>query len=571
MFGWLIAKNENYKYTVPDAFVDFAKDYKNYTVIHNQYPKFIKDQFLNNSEKGLLVTEGVLLNSNEIVSNEMSNNLSEALWHAFEKNEIECLKTLCGPYCGFFQSLNMDKVVLFTNRVGDRPVYYYNDEGRYIASSNLNMIIAFCKKNNLSLSFNPDAGDMMLSYGFMLDGQTMAQEITRLFPGACLTWHDNKQQVIQYFMYDNTPDNCITEESAIENIDRLFRKAVKRCFDKDIEYGYRHLADLSGGLDSRMTNWVAKDLGYGPITNLNWGLPECSDFKIAAKVAQYLGNSYLFKSLAEFSCIYDVDEMTFRNFGAAIYMGSTGSLKFIKSIDTRDIGLKFTGQLGDVIIGSFVDKDYYEPPKLDSYGYSKVQNISIDLNRYPNYEMQKFYSRGFLGVTNSHQILNDFVVVVSPFLDNDLFEYCLKIPLKLRNGHYIYTKWILSKYPKAISFRRNDSLLSIKNTYLHPRISYLINGLHRKILRDSKALLYKTGLSKYKHRLIGMNPLDAIMERDPRIQIFLESYFREHVGVFSEMPEYSTRLIDLFNKGSLAEKTLVLTILSFVKQHQLKV
>lgn len=42
----------------------------------------------------------------------------------------------------------------------------------------------------------------------------------------------------------------------IDMLDEKFRAVVKLEFDKDIEYGYKYLVDLSGGLDSRMTSWV---------------------------------------------------------------------------------------------------------------------------------------------------------------------------------------------------------------------------------------------------------------------------------------------------------------------------
>ena len=35
----------------------------------------------------------------------------------------------------------------------------------------------------------------------------------------------------------------MTEDEAIELVDQSFRKAVKREFEKDKEYGYKHLVD----------------------------------------------------------------------------------------------------------------------------------------------------------------------------------------------------------------------------------------------------------------------------------------------------------------------------------------
>ncbi len=57
-------------------------------------------------------------------------------------------------------------------------------------------------------------------------------------------------------------------------------------FDKDIEYGYKHLVSLSGGLDSRMTTYVANDLGYGDsIVNLTFSKTNYVDEQTAKDIA----------------------------------------------------------------------------------------------------------------------------------------------------------------------------------------------------------------------------------------------------------------------------------------------
>lgn len=64
---------------------------------------------------------------------------------------------------------------------------------------------------------------------------------------------DGSKEITQYYSLDNSHvKQDMTAEDAVELIDRYFRQAVKREFDKDKEYGYEHLVDLSGGLDSRM-------------------------------------------------------------------------------------------------------------------------------------------------------------------------------------------------------------------------------------------------------------------------------------------------------------------------------
>ena len=569
MFGWLIYKISDTIRTTTNS----QNQCKNITVgdlciEYMRYSKFGKEQILYFDEHSILVTEGVLLNSKDIIAETGKDDLTEALLSMFYNNELQCLRHLNGPYCGVYHDNN--RTTIFTNRIGDRPVYYYNSGKERIASSNINMLITFCHHHDLPLTFDPIAGDMMLELGFMADTCTMAKEIKRIFPGECIIWEDFKQYSEQYYMYDNTCDNSITLQDAIEDVDRLFCKAVKLCFDKDIEYGYKHVADLSGGLDSRMTTWVARELGYGPFLNLNWGMPGCEDYRIASQIAAYVGNDFMFKSLDGLNCFYDIDEAVKRNYGAALYIGPTEALRLAKTMNTDQYGLKHTGQLGDVIVGAFVESKVHENPTNTSViGYSSIRNSMNPHWKYQNIEQMRFYIRGFLGVTNSSQLQNEFWPLVSPFLDNDLMEYCLKIPLKYRVGHFLYYQWIKQKHPEILKFRREGSLLSIKNTYMHPQIASFINRASNKIKRDAQTMKYKLRISKYRYRLYGMTPLDAVYERYPDVRQFMQQYFIKNIKVFESFSEYKDRITKKFQVGNVIEKSMVLTLLSFVGQHKI--
>lgn len=569
MFGWIIYEQNEMLQGIGSIF-DCARSASigMLRILYQKYPKFEDDQVFYASERAILITEGVLLNSVDLISSSSASSLSEALVGLFSKNVRQCITSLNGPYCGAY--CNDKTTTIFTNRIGDRPVYYYHANGIRIASSNLNVLIEFCRQNGLVLTFDTDAGDVMLELGYMVNNSTMVNEIKRLFPGELLIWDRHRQHTEQYYMYDNTEDSTITLEDAIDNVDRLFRQAVKRCFDKDLEYGYKHIAGLSGGLDSRMTTWVARDMGYGPFVNLNWGMSGCEDYRIAARIAAHLGNDFLFSSLDNMNCFYDIDDAVWRIYGAALYMRSTGALFLAKSLDTSQYGMMHTGQIGDVIIGSFTNTYTHKPPTAQGVITNpKAFTHLVHCEKYHNLEQMKFYIRGFLGVSASSQLQNEFWPLASPFLDNDLMEFALKVPLKYRVGHYLYVRWINAKYPEAMEFQRNDSLFGVKTTYMYPRFSTFVNKAYREIRRDTQIVKNKLGISKYRFRLDGMNPINAVYERDPRLSSFMQQYFDMNIGLFDNAPTYQGILRQRFAFGDAQGRAKVLMVLSFCKQHDL--
>lgn len=568
MKGWLITNR------IEDNFGDLIpKTIGRIKIAYSKYDKFEKEQIFAELDSCMLITEGVLLNSCELISQHHQADLVSTLAEMFRQDASAALKALNGPFCGAYYDFAKEETLIFTNRVGDRPVYYYQDEtGRKVASSNINMLIEFCHNNNLQLSFDKSAAALLLELGFVADCCTMAREIKRLFPGECMVWNKDGLQLKQYYMYDNTEDLSITMEDAVENVDRLFRQAVKRCFDKDLEYGYEHIADLSGGLDSRMTTWVARDMGYGPFTNLCWGMSGCEDFKIASDIAAYLGNDFFFQSIDGMHCFSDVDEATKRNYGAALYMGPTGALRFAKLINSARFGLKHSGLGGDNVIGSYVKEEQHRKPDNKSVlGYSDVDKCRVPYEKFANVEQAGLYLRSFLGTTNSNQLNNEFWPVVSPHEDNDLLAYCMRVPLKLRINKRLYIEWIAKKYPDALKFRRNGSIFSVYTTYKHFGFSNFFNRVYHRLQRDSQTLLFKLKLSPYRYRKEGMNPFEAVFERDPRQIAFMQDYFGQTIGEFSGDKDYKDYLTQRFKKGNSTQKAMVLTVLSFVKQHGIEV
>ena len=111
---------------------------------------------------------------------------------------------------------------------------------------------------------------MLLTFGGTLEKRTLFKNIKKLNYATIFEISISKEiKEKKYFDFDNTPDNSITEEMAIEKIDELFRQAIKREFEKDKEYGYAHIGSLSAGRDSRMTVWVAHEMGDRKSTRLN--------------------------------------------------------------------------------------------------------------------------------------------------------------------------------------------------------------------------------------------------------------------------------------------------------------
>jgi len=568
MLGWLIAEENKVEYRVPDQLSEHSSRIGKYLVIYCPFEKFEHDRFLCRKDDFLIGTDGVLLNSKELLGERNVSDLPEVLL-GLGKNDAEGLPALLrGPYCGFLCDRNREKTIVFTNGAGDRPVYYYSSPSERIASSDLNMLIEFCKKNGKKLSIGTPAVFSVLQYGFTVDTFTMVAEIKRVFPGAYLIWDRDGNREHRYHKLDNEEFLLMTEREAIDGLDSLFRQAVKRSFDKDEEYGYRHLADLSGGMDSRMVNWVAHDLGYCNILNICYGLPSCIDYKIASELSTDLGNDFLFFSLSNGRFLLDLDETVWKNFGTAIYCGPTGALTTIKALNTNNIGIRHNGNMGDTIFGAYLTGKTHRPPgNMGGYNYSKrsYDGISTDCSRYQNEEIQKLYARYLLADPASHFLVRDRVIAYSPFMDIDFLDFFLHIPIRYRSGK-LYANWVLQKYPQASRYRYNSRVFRITD---NRKLAHLFSSGSRRLLDIGQKTLYRWKLSSYEYRMAGMNPIEAIIERSNEVKNYFDNYFMQNLELLDGCPDVKQALKSEYSQGCAAEKALVLTVMSFVKQHDI--
>ena len=100
---------------------------------------------------------------------------------------------------------------------------------------------------------------LLLTFGFMLQDYTLIEGIKRIPPGSILSYSQEEILINRYYQVKSTPYVNDSEEEIIQNIDLLFSEAIRLEYTKDLEYGYQHIATLSGGLDSRMNIIKAKD------------------------------------------------------------------------------------------------------------------------------------------------------------------------------------------------------------------------------------------------------------------------------------------------------------------------
>jgi len=553
--------------------------YKDNFVINKFLKKFDNDKLFYEDDFYILVLDGVLLNKIELFKDYESKDILELVKKLYLIKGKEFFNLFRGSFSGALYNKKTEKWVIYTNHYGDNMLFYYFYKGKYVVSSSVIDIVDILRLNSIHISLNEKAFVSMLTYGYMSDDFTYAEEIQRLTPGNYMEIGEDDYSIYTYYRLKNNVYDLKdkSESEIIDDLDVLFKKAITLEYRKDMEYGYNHLSELSGGLDSRMSLWIAKELGFNNITLITFAESGSLDEKIAKNIARDLGLHIFHLPLDSAKHILEIDEYTRINYGLSLYGGIGGEKVIMDTFCMDKFGLMHTGQIGDVVIGSFINslnqiEDYslsglYSERLInksrqdEDYIYTLL-GVSNYKNKYNNREDYLMYVRAFMGCLTSHLFTRKYTEVSSPFLNLELLEYCMSIPIELRINHKIYKKWIIKKHPNAAKYiwERIGKRIDEKES------NVLLNKMIRA-LKNPRLVLKKLGYHieiNEKHRT-GMNPMDLWWERNQVLRETYDNYYKNNIEKIKLNPWMFEAVKYLYSQGNTLEKMMALTAISSIK------
>lgn len=534
-----------------------------WTAKRNTLNKFMDDKAFSVTENAVLILDGVLLNKKQLLCQYNVDDVANLMWQMYLKNGNTFFVDFRGPFSGVLHDRNNNKWIVFTNHIGDAAVYCAYVDGCFFAGSQVNYVLDAMRECNVEVTFNESAAYQMLTFGFMEDNGTYANEIQRLHGGTYLCVENGEANIIEYHRFRKNPERFSgkTEKEIIAELDEAFRNASTLEYGKDDEYGYRYLVDISGGLDSRMNMWVAHMMKHRHMQLMTYSKANYLDERIAKQVAEFWNDELLVKTLDDASYLYEIDDIVFMNGGLSLYSGITGGKRMLETINTDSFGLEHTGQINGAIIGS-----YYRTMKngkgvagLGMFSEKLKHRLSgSTLDKYDDYELYALYTRGFRGIMNTQQIRRNFTEAITTTSNTDFLQLCLDIPAEIRVEHKLYKKWIISKYPEAAKFKWEKTGGRITEFALFTK-------LRRIVFKGPLKLLRILGLHRYINT--GMNPLDYWVSRNKEVKEYMDTY---EANGYASMPcQASQQLIDdmkyLYKIGNINEKAMVLTVLASAK------
>ena len=409
-----------------------------------------------------------------------SSGDSEVLLHAFAEWGLGALLKFNGMFAFAIWDNHERKLTLARDRFGVKPLYYAELGQTFVFSSEHKAFRAFSE-------YRPRVDirglSEYLSFQNFFAERTLFAGVKLLPAGCYLQISQDSRAVapVQYWDFHfEEPEYAVDENEATDELDRLFRQAVNRQLVSDVEVG----CYLSGGMDSgSITALASSQLPFMRTFTVGFDLNSASGVELGydeRTKAEHM--SYLFKT-EHYEMVLKAGDMERALPQLAWHLEEPRVGQSYPNFYAAKLASKFgkvvlTGTGGDELFGGYPwryyravvndDFDHYiekyfgfwqrmvpsgTMPKLLGPVWDEARQTSpIDIFRgvfkehaselrrpedYVNHSLY-FEAKTFL---NGLLIVEDKLAMAHglesrvPFLDNDLVDFAMKLPAKMKLGN----------------------------------------------------------------------------------------------------------------------------------------
>jgi len=179
-----------------------------------------------------------------------SSDTEVLLYHLIEFG-AEGINDLNGFFAFAFYDNVTDELLLARDRFGIKPLLFYQDDDKFIFSSELQAFFSF----GIDKTLNDKALDLLFTLTYIPAPLSMLQHVKKAKPGCYYTYKNHK--LSEYIFYQPSVSNLIdvSFETSKQQVKELLHQSVKLRMVSDVDLG----SFLSGGVDSSIVSTIAKD------------------------------------------------------------------------------------------------------------------------------------------------------------------------------------------------------------------------------------------------------------------------------------------------------------------------
>ncbi|MDR2207188.1 MAG: hypothetical protein LBE36_13650 [Flavobacteriaceae bacterium] len=521
------------------------------------------DDFHFQNENPEILIEGVLLNKKKLLRDYASKDYQTLILELYRQKKEKLVAELEGEFRGFIYDKNLKKIYVFTNATSTQRVFYTKIGNAVFIDTNLVRLNKSLKNKNLKTAPDLDAVYQMLCFGSLLENKTILENVYKLLDGHFLEIDTDEIKIEekQYFTPNPKEYYSKSKEKAIREIHEIFEDSVLMEYEKDREFSKKHLALLSGGLDSRVAMMYAVKNGMKPDNVFCFSQSGYYDEKISRKIAEDYGLHYEFVALDSGLFLNKIDELAEISEGLVLYTGGIHVQYAVGKLQFQDFGVFHSGQIGDGVLGTFNSVPKKKKPSafrilLNPDFLPKVENtFNSVIKKYDSEEIFLMRNIAFNRPLLGAHVLQQKAYQTSPFMTKDFMKLALSFPEAWKYKHKFYLEWISEYCKEATKYTWERTLMKPNAFWKMKAGDYFLKPA---FVRWNKHIL-KTP------QKASMYPYQYYYDIYPEIREHYQNYFDENIRRLENYSELKEEIRKLFAKPNFYSKTHAINILAIFK------
>ena len=218
-----------------------------------------------------------------------SNSDTEVILKSYHFWGVHCVERFRGMFAFAIYNSEKQEIVVFRDRAGVKPLYYFQTDDVLIFSSELKPLLSYPGFNK-DIDF--EAVSSYLQFGYIHAPKTIFKNVQKLLPGHYLKYDIFSKNLVKdcYWNINDFYENQVVREDVTEELEATIIEAFNLRMIADVPVG----VFLSGGIDSSLVAAIVQKNSKIPINTFTIGFEDkrFDESNYAKEIAKYLGTNH---------------------------------------------------------------------------------------------------------------------------------------------------------------------------------------------------------------------------------------------------------------------------------------
>ncbi|MBD3248627.1 asparagine synthase (glutamine-hydrolyzing) [Candidatus Woesearchaeota archaeon] len=284
-----------------------------------------------------------------------SDTDTEVIIHAYEEYGERCLSMFNGMFAFCIWDSNKKQFFLARDRLGQKPLVYYQDKDKFIFASELKAILEYPYVNK---DISDEAVSHYLSFGYVPTPLCIFENMKKLPPGHYAVLDRNNNIFVKEYWNLNLGNTIKkTEKEYCEDILMHLKDATEKRMISDVPLG----AFLSGGIDSSaVVAMMSKITDNVKTFSIGFEEQDFDETKYARKIAEMFNTDHKEK-IVRMDAAKLLDKLVW-HYNEPYADSSAIPTYYLCEMTRKDVTVALSGDAGDE---SFLGYTRYVPDKYE--------------------------------------------------------------------------------------------------------------------------------------------------------------------------------------------------------------